>query len=73
MDFRKQIKDFNVDYSARCRQLEELRTECSASEMGVSVLSSDLSVSRDYLKTRRNTMTALRGQSTWRVFIIHVF
>ncbi|MGN0437115.1 MAG: type IV secretory system conjugative DNA transfer family protein [Lachnospiraceae bacterium] len=54
MDFRKQIKDFNVDYSARCRQLEELRTECSASEMGVSVLSADLSVSRDYLKTRRN-------------------
>ena len=24
------------------------------------------------LKTKRNTMIALRGQSTWRVFIIHV-
>lgn len=50
----KQIKDRDVDYSARCRQLDELRTECSASEMGVSVLSANLSVSRDYLKTRRN-------------------
>ena len=24
------------------------------------------------LKSKRNTMIALRGQSTWRVFIIHV-
>lgn len=54
MDFRKQIKDIDVDLSARCRQLEELRTECSASEMGVSVLAANLSVSRDYLKTKRN-------------------
>lgn len=54
MDFRKQIKDFNVDISSRCRQLEELKTECSASEMGVSVLSATMSVSRDYLKTKRN-------------------
>ena len=23
--------------------------------------------------SKRNTMTALRGQSTWRVFIIHVY
>ena len=25
------------------------------------------------LKCKRNTMIALRGQSTWRVFIIHVY
>ena len=54
MDIRKQIKDIDVDISARCRQLEELRTECSASEKGVSVLSANLSISRDYLKTKRN-------------------
>lgn len=54
MDLRKQIKDIDVDFSVRCRQLEELRTECSASEMGVSVLSANLSISRDYLKTKRN-------------------
>ena len=28
---------------------------------------------RQNLKQKRNTMVALRGQSTWRVFIIHVF
>lgn len=54
MDFRKQIKDIDVDVSTRCRQLDEIRTECSASEMGVSVLSATMSVSRDYRKTRRN-------------------
>lgn len=42
-----------MDFS-KCRQLEELRTECSASEMGVSVITANLSVSRDYLKTKRN-------------------
>ena len=28
---------------------------------------------RQNFKQKRNTMVALRGQSTWRVFIIHVF
>ena len=27
---------------------------------------------RQSIKKKRNTMIALRGQSTWRVFIIHV-
>ena len=54
MDFRKQIKDAKADWNARCRQLEELKTECSASEKGVSVITANLSVSRDYLKTKRN-------------------
>ena len=27
---------------------------------------------RQSIKSKRNTMIALRGQSTWRVFIIHV-
>lgn len=54
MDLRKQIKEMDVDISSRCRQLEELKTECFASEKGVSVLSANLSVSRDFYKTKRN-------------------
>lgn len=54
MDLRKQIKEFDVDISPRCRQLEELRTECSASEIGISALAASFSLSRDYQKTKRN-------------------
>lgn len=54
MGLREQLKDFDVDISNKCRQIEELRLECSRSERGSSVLSNTLSVSRDSAQTRRN-------------------
>ncbi len=54
MGIREQLKDLDVNISNKCRQLEELKLECSRSERGSSVLSNTLSVSRDYAQTRRN-------------------
>jgi type IV secretion system protein VirD4 len=54
MDIRKQLKDIDVNISNKCRQIDELRMECSRSERGNSVLSSTLSVSRDHSQTKRN-------------------
>lgn len=54
MGIREQLKDLDVNISNKCRQIEELKLECSRSERGTSVLSNTLSVSRDYAQTRRN-------------------
>lgn len=54
MDIRKQIKGMDVDISTKCRQIDELKLECSRSERGASVLSGVLSMSRDNAQTRRN-------------------
>ncbi|MDE6433656.1 MAG: type IV secretory system conjugative DNA transfer family protein [Lachnospiraceae bacterium] len=54
MGIREQLKDLDVDISNKCRQIDELKLECSRSERGASVLSNTLSVSRDYIQTRRN-------------------
>lgn len=54
MDIRKQIKDLDINISNKCRQMEELMTECDASEKGITVLTDTIRVSRDIAKTRRN-------------------
>ena len=54
MDIRKQLKDMDVNILNKCRQIEELKLECSRSERGSSRLSDTISVSRDSVQTRRN-------------------
>lgn len=53
MDIRKQLKDLDVNISNKCRQIDELKLECSRSERGASRLSGTISVSRDNAQTRR--------------------
>lgn len=54
MGIREQLKDLDVNISNKCHQIEQLKLECSRSERGTSALSNTLSVSRDYVQTRRN-------------------
>ena len=54
MGIRKQLKDLDVNISNKCRQIDELKLECSRSKRGASALSDTLSVSRDNAQTRRN-------------------
>ncbi|MDD6070451.1 MAG: type IV secretory system conjugative DNA transfer family protein [Clostridiales bacterium] len=57
MGIRKQLKDMDVNISGKCRQIEELKLECSRSNRGASVLSDTIFVSRDHAQTRRNNNT----------------
>lgn len=54
MGIRDQIKDMDVNFSSKCRQIEELKMESSRSTRGNNVLSCALLTSREYEQTRRN-------------------
>ena len=54
MDFKKQIKDLDVDLSAKNRLFDELKEENAYSDKGITILSEDISVSRDMERSKRN-------------------
>lgn len=54
MAFLVQFKGFDIDFSNKCRQIDDLKMECGRSQRGTTALSSILSMSRDYEQTRRN-------------------
>lgn len=54
MDIKKQIKDIDVNVSAKNRLFEELQEEIAYSDKGITVLAQDISISRDMERSKRN-------------------
>ncbi|MDO5155243.1 MAG: type IV secretory system conjugative DNA transfer family protein [Eubacteriales bacterium] len=48
------FKGMDMDFSSKCRQVDELKMECARSNRGTTAFSSLLSMSRDFDQTRRN-------------------